>query len=645
MQGIGLSDITSPLQLVFKLIKVIFIYVTFISVILNETHLLFFGIANLFVDKYGFQLQNSEANPSFISREYNNFLYHFCIIMEKMSAFESIVGVLLISSIIYISFFYSKSKKFPRVIVGTLINNTIFIFIFIILFSFIGSSFNAHKEEITFGLIIVIILYAAYLIKFKGKNKKSKIAIFDKGKNKNSEKENLDGFVFETKSGKVFLENPYRGIYIQGGAGSGKSASIFEPIITQCGEKQFTGMLYDFKSPELTNLVYLSYQNTNIKVKNVDFKQPLLSDRVNPIDPNYLGKSAIAMEYAQVILNNLLPESIKKPDFWISNAKMILAGVIWYLRKEHPKYCTLPHAISLILHSQIDVLIEKISQDYEAGGMVASLRESIERGAERTVAGMLSTLQNALSGLNSHDIFWILSSNDVDLHLNNPQNPCFLCLGNDSTLPTTYTPVISLIISVALRQMNQPDQQKSVVLLDESPTVFIPNIEQIPATARSNKISVVFGVQDMAQLQDKYGQDKAQVIISNLGNQFFGRITNGKTAEMVQNLFSKKDEIFISKNDGTGTSGQFVHLGSNTNAGTSEAVQERDRVKISDLVNLCQGEFYGIIAEGTPREFLKTQFLQAKIKGEYINTKIPVNAQIMEDNYMRIIEECKTIIE
>ena len=192
--------------------------------------------------------------------------------------------------------------------------------------------------------------------------------------------------------------------------------------------------------------------------------------------------------------------------------------------------------------------------------------------------------------------------------------------------------------------MNQPDQQKSVVLLDEAPTIFIPNIEQIPATARSNKIATIFGVQDFAQLADKYGQEKAQVIISNLGNQFFGRITNGKTAEMVQNLFSKKDEVFVSKNDGSGTSGQFVHLGSNTNAGTSEAVQERDRVKISDLVNLSQGEFYGIIAEGSPREFLKTQFLRKQIKGDFINTKMPVNAQIMADNYMRIIDEAKLII-
>ena len=93
-----------------------------------------------------------------------------------------------------------------------------------------------------------------------------------------------------------------------------------------------------------------------------------------------------------------------------------------------------------------------------------------------------------------------------------------------------------------MRQMNKPNQQKSVVLLDEAPTIYIPNIEQIPATARSNKIATIFGVQDFSQLVDNYGQDKAQIILANLGNQFFGRVTNGKTAEMVKNLFKKKIE-------------------------------------------------------------------------------------------------------
>lgn len=634
--GFSIGEANTLVGIIGKILKAIFLISVVSSVILLETHLFGFSVTNLWTDSYNFQLK--ELKPNYFANGYNNFLYLFSkFIASKMPYWANFGVLLLLPSIVYISFYHAKQKRFPRVIISTLINNILIIFLIALLGKLLSTLIG------NFGAIICLtpIFYATYLLKFKNRTKLNKTEKFDKIKK--SEKED-DGFTFKTNKGEISLDNPYRGIYIQGGAGSGKSASIFEPIIQQIGLKEFSGILYDFKSPELTEKVYLSYENTSIKVKNIDFKHPLLSDRVNPIHPMYLTKAAIANEYSQVIINNLLPESIKKMDFWLSSAKNILASVIWWLKQKHPEICTLPHVISFIVQTPIDVLVQNISEDYEAGGMIASLRESIDRGSERTVAGMLSTLQNALSVLNNPDIFWILSSNDVDLHLNNPENPQFLCLGNDSTLPNVYTPAISLIISVALKQMNQPNQQKSVVLLDEAPTCFVPNIEQIPATARSNKIATIFGVQDYAQLADKYGEEKAQVVISNLGNQFFGRSVSGKSSEMVQNLFSKKDEVFTSKSTGDGTSGKFVHLGSNTSSGTSENIQERNRVKISDIVNLAQGEFYGIIAEGSPREFLKTQFLRDEIKGKYINQKIPINESIMQENYFRIIADCKAII-
>ncbi|CAA9202221.1 type IV secretory system conjugative DNA transfer family protein [Flavobacterium collinsii] len=635
--GPTVGEMNTEIGILLRILKFILLFTIISTVILLETHLLVFSVTNLFVDSYDFQLK--ELKGHYIQNGYNNFLYLFSkFIASKMPYWANFGSISLIISVVYVSFYHAKQKRFPRVIISTIINNILIV----LLTALLGKLLSALIGD--FGAIISItpIFYAIYLLKFKNRIKPNQTEKFNKVKEK-SKKE--DGFTFKTNKGEISLDNPYRGIYIQGGAGSGKSASIFEPIIQQIGEKGFTGVLYDFKSPELTEKIFLSYENSNIKVKNIDFKHPLLSDRVNPIHPMYLTKAAIANEYSQVIINNLLPESIKKMDFWLSSAKNILASVIWWLRQKHPDICTLPHVISFIVQTPIDVLVQNISEDYEAGGMIASLRESIDRGSERTVAGMLSTLQNALSVLNTPDIFWILSSNDIDLHLNNPEKPQFLCLGNDSTLPNVYTPAISLIISVALKQMNEPDQQKSVVLLDEAPTVFIPNIEQIPATARSNKIATIFGVQDYSQLSDKYSEEKAQVIISNLGNQFFGRSVSGKSSEMVQNLFSKKDEVFTSKSIGDGTSGKFVHLGSNTSSGTSENIQERNRVKISDIVNLAQGEFYGIIAEGSPREFLKTKFNQCEIKGSnYINQKIPISESMMQENYFKIIAECKEII-
>lgn len=569
---------------------------------------------------------------------FENMEHGFFKMLNKMPYFAAIIISLVALSIWHIVYKMGKFENF--------LNGIMWVGIFTFIYSLsAGMIMQATKatlgKEIStilglFPILISIFLISKDVLKSRNKPQESKEKEF-------STKENKDSFNFKTVNGVINLGNPFRGIYIQGGAGSGKSASIFEPIIKQIAEQEYTGILYDFKSPELTEKIRASYSGSIVKFRNVDFKNPYQSDRINPIAPNYLTKSVIVLEYSQTLVNNLIPESIKKADFWSNNTKMILSGIIWWLKEEHPKFCTLPHAISLLLHTDIKMLLDKVSTNYEAAGMVASLKQSFEKEAGNQTAGILSTVQTAIAQLNSKDVFWMLSGNDIDLNLNNPQNPTFLCLGNDSTLPQVYAPVISLIISVAMRQMNKPNQQKSVVLLDEAPTIYIPNIEQIPATARSNKIATIFGVQDFSQLVDNYGQDKAQIILANLGNQFFGRVTNGKTAEMVKNLFSKEDRIFINKNTGTGTGGTIVHTQSNQSKGKSETIQERDRVKVSDLINLEPGEFYGIIAEGKPKEFLKTQFLEDFAENE-ANEKASVTEQEMSENYYRIIEESKSLI-
>jgi len=558
--------------------------------------------------------------------------------INEMPYLAAIVLSLVSLSIWYLSY---KLGKFH-----TFLSGVMWVGILTIIYSF-SASFLVQMTRTTLGvefsvilgtfpLFIAIFLISKDIYKAKKTPKEPLIKQFSK-------KEDKDSLNFKTSAGVINLANPFRGIYIQGGAGSGKSASIFEPIIKQIAEQEYTGILYDFKSPELTEKVRASYLDSIVEFRNIDFKNAHQSDRINPISPNYLSKSVIALEYSQTLVNNLIPESIKKADFWSNTTKMILSGVIWWLKEEHPKYCTIPHAISLLLHTDTKTLLEEVSKNYEAGGMVATLRQSFEKEAGNQTAGILSTIQTAIAQLNSKDVFWILSGNDVDLNLNNPQKPTFLCLGNDSTLPQVYAPVISLIISVAMRQMNKPNQQKSVVLLDEAPTIYIPNIEQIPATARSNKIATIFGVQDFSQLADNYGQDKAQIILANLGNQFFGRVTNGKTAEMVQKIFSKEDRTFINKNTGTGTGGTIVHTQSNQSRGKSETIQERDRVKVSDLINLDPGEFYGIIAEGKPKEFLKTQFLEDLAENQSNENSVITEKQ-MNDNYFKIIEEAKSLV-
>jgi type IV secretory pathway TraG/TraD family ATPase VirD4 len=456
---------------------------------------------------------------------------------------------------------------------------------------------------------------------------------------------NSDSITFNTEKGNVIIDAIYRGIYIQGGAGSGKSKSIIEPIIEQSAKNSMSGFLYDFKSPELTQKLLFEYKKSeDVTTYFVDFKDPSRSNRVNPISPKYLIKSANAFELSQTLINNLLPETIKHREYFDREAQSILTGVMWYMRNNHPEYCTIPHIISLFLHVEIEKIIEMMAIDIEAMGMISSIKQSIDRKANKLVASVMSTLQNALSTLNNPEIFWILSGNDFSLDLNDPNDPKFMCIGNDSTLASTYAPVISLIISSAIRLMNQPNKHKSIIILDEAPTLYIPKFEQIPATARSNKVATVYATQDYGQIEDQNGKEKAQVLVSNLGTQIFGRTTNTKTAEVIKSIFSKQDRTFVTTSQNDGKSGGLAwQLGRSKSKGQNESIQERDRVKITDIMNLEKGEFYGIIAEGTPREFLKTKFLiseQPETKHTY-NIKTP--EEYFKRNYNSIINEVLSI--
>ncbi len=496
------------------------------------------------------------------------------------------------------------------------------------------------QKDILTGLNVILIAFITIRQFYKRDRKQVKVE-------KEKTTDNPSRLIFDAKPQKIFLDNPYRGIYIQGGAGSGKSESIFKPIIKKAAELSLSGVLYDFKSGGLTKYLFhhISKSQSNITPYFIDFKNPLRSHRVNALNPKYLRKSAYAFEYSEVIINNLLPETIKERKFWDRDAQSILTGIIWYIKKHHPQFCSLPHIIALILETDTKTLLDKVSSDPETAGMVVSLRQAMERGAEKQVAGVVSTLQTALSRLNTPDIFWLLSGDDLDLDINAIEDPKFLCIGNDSTLPTAYAPVISLIISVCTRLMNQPSKHPSTLIIDEAPTLYLPNFEQIPATGRENKIATVFGVQDYSQIAEKYGQDKAQVILSNLGNQFYGRTSNAKTAEMIKSLFSKEDKVYWAKSKNSGSSGTMVHFNTNDGKGKSESIQERDRVKISEILKAETGQFYGLIAEGKPREFINYKFSYDQEQIDLSVIEVPnADEYHMNFNYSKIIEEAKSIL-
>jgi len=438
------------------------------------------------------------------------------------------------------------------------------------------------------------------------------------------------------------IENPFSGVFISGGAGSGKSKSLVEPIIYDSGSKGYTGVVYDFKYPELARHVATAYANSHVQTYYINFGDMNYTDRINPIAPELMKNDSFAREFAYSVLANLNPSMIQKPDFWSDNSIALLTSVFWFLKAEHPQYCTLPHAISLILNPDFESLMEMLSTNEKSADMIATILTAYKRGADNQLSGVVSSLQVALSKINTSEIYFITSESDFSLNVNDPNAPSILTIGNDPTLAETFAPIIGLILTSLSKQLNQPNKEQSLFLIDEFPTVFIPKVEQLPATGRSNKIATVLACQDIAQMVDRYGKDKADTILSNLGNQFYGRTTNPDTAKRVSSLFGKADKLMQTVNDSR--SRKDFEFKSSNSQGSSYSYQERELVKVQDVATLETGSFYAILSEGATRQGKTSIPLNPKAFQSDLPQKRSFSEEQIESIFSRIKAESRELL-
>ena len=394
----------------------------------------------------------------------------------------------------------------------------------------------------------------------ENQEKKETVALL--GVEKNPTEKPL-GFALPAHGGYINIPNPFRSILVIGGAGAGKTASVVEPIIFQAMRKKFTGFVYDFNYPTLGNVVYSSllyHENTTpneekIKFFPVSFTDLGRSCRFNPLDPGLLSSSTQAEEYSWALYCNLDKEAIKKGGFFPESAAGLLKSVIWFMKKNHPDHCTLPHVINIILNADTKTLVNMIVSDVETKGMVKSVKEAAEKEAYDQLAGVVGSLTMQLQKINTPEICWVLTGNDFTLDLNNPSDPKFIVLGSLPEFKSTLNPVIAFISAIALKLMNAQDKLQSIALIDEGPTLFIPNLDSLPATGRSNKLSVVYVAQSFSQMDVMYGKESRRALVGNLAYQFYGNTSDLETAKQasdvtgveVQEMLTLKQGTFVGK--------------------------------------------------------------------------------------------------
>ena len=393
-------------------------------------------------------------------------------------------------------------------------------------------------------------------------------------------------------SGWINVVNPFRATIVLGTPGSGKSYAIVNNFIKQQIEKGFGLYIYDYKQPDLTLIAYNHMLNNQKGYGKkppsfyvINFDDPEHSHRCNPIHPAFMTDIADAYESAYTIMMNLNRTWIQKQgDFFVESPIVLFAAIIWYLKiYENGRYCTFPHAIEFLC-CPYEKIFPILTSYPELENYLSPFIDAWQGGAAEQLAGQIASAKIPLSRMISPQLYWIMTGDDFTLDINNPDEPKILCVGNNPDRQNIYGAALGLYNSRIVKLINKKGMLKSGVIIDELPTIYFKGLDNLTATARSNKVAVCLGFQDFSQLKRDYGDKEAAVVMNTVGNIFSGQVV-GETAKTLSERFGKvlqqRQSMSINRND--------VSHSINT--------QMDSLIPASKISTLTQGMFVGAVSD------------------------------------------------
>ncbi|XWN35397.1 MAG: type IV secretory system conjugative DNA transfer family protein [Roseivirga sp.] len=403
--------------------------------------------------------------------------------------------------------------------------------------------------------------------------------------------------LLKTRRGSsIPIDHPELGIFILGAPGSGKTKFLVEPMLLHLIRKGYAGLIYDYdfstqggdKSYSLSTLAHhlaLASASLTLQPLSINFQDLKRSARVNPIEPSFVGDRKKLSATLKVLLTNLNPDLAQKEDFWLKNTYALLKALIVLLANQYPMHCTLPHVIMLGLQPTRK-LLALIKTDSEASLYASPILDAAE-GAPEQLAGVMANFKVTLDTLIDPHLFWVLGAQDFPLTINDPQHPLLVCLGNTPTEKQMLSPILAMVLSVLASNMYGHDRAKSFMLIDELPTLYLPQLSEVPATARKYGIATIVALQNLAQLEKTYGSTGAQELQETFSNQFVGR-SQYTVSKLWSEQLGTREKEQVSKTYAEGR--------------LSRTVSEKEAPSVTPqaLMELEVGEFVGRIPHGGP---------------------------------------------
>ena len=425
--------------------------------------------------------------------------------------------------------------------------------------------------------------------------------------------------------------NPFRGTMVIGVPGSGKSFGVINPAIRQMVDKGFCLCIYDFKFPNLAQIAY--YQYLVKKQKDKDYQHNFFvinlndvekSKRVNPFKKEYIQTLAEAQEMAESMVSALQKGGGSggggSEQFFTQSAINFLSSCIYFFATyENGKYSSLPHLLSFMNRSYEEIFTT-LFQHEELTSLLSPFKSAYDNKAFDQLEGQVGTLKIFLSRLATKESFWVFSGDEVQLKISDKEKPSMLILASDPATQDINSALYSSVLNRTLKLINSKGNHPSGIIADEFPTIYIHKIDNVIATARSNKVAVMLGLQEIPQLRQFYKKEVADTISAIIGNVLSGAVRDKNTLDWLEKMFGKIKQKSYSQ--------------SISNQETTTSINEKmdNMIPAGKISNLRTEEMAGMIAGGEENETeeYKTSAFIRKINLDMKEIKKE------EENYVKI---------
>lgn len=447
-------------------------------------------------------------------------------------------------------------------------------------------------------------------------------------------------FRYNGKNTKGWMNiNPFRGTMVIGTPGSGKSFGVINPAIRQMIAKGFCLCIYDFKFPDLAQIAYYHYllkkskdsgYNYNFHVINLNEVEK--SKRVNPFHKKYVRTLAEAQEMAEAMVSSLQKGGASagggSDQFFTQSAINFLSSCIYFFATyENGKYSDLPHILSFMNRSYKEIF-DALFTNEEIGSLLSPFKTAYDNKAFDQLEGQVGTLKIFLSRLATKESFWVFSGDEVELKITERENPSIIILASDPGTQDINSALYSSVLNRTLRLINSKGNLPGGIIADEFPTIYIHKIDNVVATARSNKIAVLLGLQELPQLRQFYKKEVADTISAIVGNILSGSARDKNTLDWLEKLFGKIKQKSYSQ--------------SISQQGTTTSINEKMDFMIpgGKIAALRTGEMVGMIAQGEEiTEEYKTSVISGKINLNMSDIKKEEDHYVKMPNYYSFVDK------